>query len=143
MQQDPFKDYGLLQYLSDMQLQEVIKRPLESAKHGGFPEHFSNYYKRMNPSDKRTDRSIMDMAINFAGGYDAAARGFPKDSLMRMARHYQSRDYDERPQDSIQDYYENIAGVEAYDPNVGRLSMEDLYRLAMQYAKEKHGSIGQ
>ena len=142
-QTNPFENYGLMQYLADMQLQEVMKRPLETGKHIAFPEAFSNYYKRKNPDEKRTDRSIMDMAINFAGGYDSAARGFPKESLKRMARHYQSRDYEERPEDSIQDYYENMAGVDAYNPELGRVSMDNLYEMALKYAKDKHGLMGQ
>lgn len=142
-QADPFKDYGLLQFLSDAQLQEVAKRPIETAKHIAFPQHFASYFKQKNPDAKRTDRSLMDMAINYAGGYDWAARGTNPESAKRMARHYQSRDYDERPDDSIADYYENVAGIDAYDPETGRMSMDDLYNAAMQFAQRQKGLIGQ
>ena len=44
-------------------------------------------------------------------------------------------DYGDRPEDSIQDYYENVAGIDAFSGE--RATDEELARMAVEYARGK------
>jgi len=138
---DPFKDYGLLDSISDINPLTVARNPYDYAMHMLFPDKIkrklqANYSEL---GDKRIDRGLLDMAINFAGGYDWAAReGVSPQAAKEMARHYQARGYDERPDDSVNDYYENLAGIDLASQGTERLSDSDLMRFAVQYAKDRH-----
>jgi hypothetical protein len=94
---------------------------------------------RENPElGPRVDRGLLDMAINFAGGYDWAAReGISPQVAKEMARAYQYKGYADRPEDSIQDYYENVAGIEAFTGE--RVPAGKLIDMAIEYARNKAG----
>ena len=143
---DPFKDYGLLNFISDMNLGTVLSNPHDAALHANFPDNIARQLKAnySELGDKRTDRGMLDMAINYAGAYDWAAReGVSQQAAQEMARHYQSKDYDERPNDSINDYYENLAGIKLAGRTPERLSNSDLMELAVQYAKDRYSKQSQ
>ena len=67
--------------------------------------------------DKRPDRSAMDKAVNYAGGYDWGIReGVDPLDAIPTGRAYQLRQYmnePERREDAILDYLENTAGLRA------------------------------
>tara|TARA_R110001606_G_C14862004_1_gene588632 strand:+ start:42 stop:500 length:459 start_codon:yes stop_codon:yes gene_type:complete len=143
---DLFKDYGLLDSASDLNLMTLFSNPHDAALHSMFPDNIARNLKSNYPElgDTRIDRGLLDMAINFAGGYDWAARdGVSKDAAKGMARHYQNRGYDDRPEDSINDYYENEAGINLVDKSQPRLSNSDLMELAVQYAKDRYSRQSQ
>ena len=137
MADNPFENYGLLQRLSDHNLMTVIRNPIDTMQHLSFPEAIAQRMMRENPElGPRVDRGLLDMAINFAGGYDWAAReGISPQVAKEMARAYQYKGYADRPEDSIQDYYENVAGIEAFTGE--RVSHERLMDMALQYARQK------
>ena len=143
---DPFKDYGLFDSISDLSLWTLGTNMIDAGQHSNFPTNIArelkSKYKELG--DTRIDRGLLDMAINFAGGYDWAARdGVSQEAAKDMARHYQARAYDERPNDSINDYYENVAGVELAGRTTDRLSNSDLMALAVQYAKDRYSKQAQ
>jgi len=117
----------------------VIKNPIDVMQHISFPQAMSDRIQRKYPElGPRVDRGLLDMALNFAGGYDWAAReGITPEVAKEMARAYQYRHYGSRPEDSIQDYYENVAGIDAFTGN--RVSNEALIDMALRYAREKAG----
>ena len=143
---DPFKDYGLLDSMSDINPLTVVRNPHDYAMHMLFPDKIkrkleANYRELGN---KRADRGLLDMAINFAGGYDWASRdGVSNQAAQEMARHYQSRGYDDRPYDTVNDYYENLAGINLASQSKERLSDSDLMELAVQYAKDRYSRQSQ
>ena len=143
---DPFKDYGLFDSISDLNLMTLASNPHDAALHSMFPDRIARKLKAnyKDLGDTRIDRGLLDMAINFAGGYDWGSRdGVGQDAAKEMARHYQARGYGERPNDSINDYYENVAGVELAGRTPDRLSDSDLMALAVQYAKDRYSKQAQ
>ena len=79
--------------------------------------------------------------MNYMGGYDMMARSpDTPQKVQALAKAYQYRDYGSRPNDSIGDFWENIAGANAYDPKAGRLSDKDLYAKAMEYAQNRYNA---
>jgi len=139
MADDPFKDYGFFDALWEMNPMTVIKNPIDTVQHLSFPQAMSDRILRKYPElGPRVDRGLLDMALNFAGGYDWAAReGITPEVAKEMARSYQYGDYGSRPEDSIQDYYENVAGIDAFTGD--RVSHEALIDMALRYAREKAG----
>jgi len=139
MADNPFKDYGFFNALWESNPMTVIKNPIDVMQHISFPQAMSDRILRKNPElGPRVDRGLLDMALNFAGGYDWAAReGITPEVAKEMARAYQYRHYGSRPEDSIQDYYENVAGIDAFTGN--RVSNEALIDMALRYAREKAG----
>ena len=137
MADDPFKDYGLMQRIKDMHIGTALWNPQDVAQHINFPEAMRSRMVRMDPGlGPRVDRGILDMAVNFAGGYDWAAReGISPEVAMDMAKAYQYGDYADRPEDSIQDYYENVDGIKAFTGD--RMSHESLINMALEYARKK------
>ena len=139
MADNPFENYGLLQRISDHNLMTVLRNPVDAMQHISFPEAVAQRIMRENPElGPRVDRGLLDMAINFAGGYDWAAReGISPQVAKEMARAYQYKSYADRPEDSIQDYYENVAGIEAFTGE--RVSTGKLIDMALEYARNKAG----
>lgn len=139
MADNPFENYGLLQRISDHNLMTVLRNPVDAMQHISFPEAVAQRIMRENPElGPRVDRGLLDMAINFAGGYDWAAReGISPQVAKEMARAYQYKGYADRPEDSIQDYYENVAGIEAFTGE--RVSTGKLIDMALEYARNKAG----
>lgn len=75
MADNPFENYGLLQRIKDHNLMTVLANPVDAMQHIAFPEAVAQRIKREYPElGPRVDRGLLDMAINFAGGYDWAAR---------------------------------------------------------------------
>ena len=139
MADNPFENYGLLQRISDHNLMTVLRNPVDAMQHISFPEAVAQRIMRENPElGPRVDRGLLDMAINFAGGYDWAAReGISPQVAKEMARAYQYKGYADRPEDSIQDYYENVAGIEAFTGD--RVPTGKLIDMALEYARNKAG----
>jgi len=137
MADNPFENYGLMERLLDYNPMTVIRNPIDTMQHLAFPEAIAQRIMRENPElGPRVDRGILDMAINFAGGYDWAAReGITPQAAKEMARAYQYRDYAERPDDAIQDYYENVAGIDAFTGE--RVPTSSLIEMALEYARNK------
>lgn len=137
MADNPFENYGLLQRISDHNIPTVLANPIDAMQHISFPEAVAQRIMRENPElGPRVDRGLLDMAINFAGGYDWAAReGISPQVAKEMARAYQYKGYADRPEDSIQDYYENVAGIEAFTGE--RVPTSKLIDMALEYARNK------
>lgn len=141
-----YEKYGILEAISDANLGTYLGNIGESVDHSGFPDKFASEFKRAYPdAGKRYDRSLTDMAINYAGGYDWGVRdAIDPDAARKMGKAYQYKDYilgdDARKYDSEQDYLENLAGVEAGISSRGsRVPMNDLLEMAYQYALQKQG----
>ena len=139
MADDPFKDYNIFKQLWESNIRTVAANPIDAMQHTSFPQAMSNRILRANPElGPRVDRGLLDMALNFAGGYDWAAReGITPEVAKEMARSYQYKDYGSRPEDSIQDYYENVAGIDAFTGE--RVPHESLINMALEYARKKAG----
>lgn len=139
MADNPFADYGLLQRIRDHNIPTVLANPIDALQHISFPEVVAQRMMREYPElGPRVDRGLLDMAINFAGGYDWAAReGISPQVAKEMARAYQYKGYADRPEDSIQDYYENVAGIEAFTGE--RVPTSSLIEMALEYARNKAG----
>lgn len=135
---NPYENYGLLDMLKDANIPHYLGNFKQAMKHADMPEVYARQLRQMYPElDKRVDRGILDMALNYAGAYDYAARpGIDPEKAREMARAYQYRDYNERPEDTIQDYYENVAGINAFTGQ--RMSDEDLLRQAYEFARQKY-----
>lgn len=142
MADNPFENYGLLQRIKDHNLMTVLANPVDAMQHIAFPEAVAQRIKREYPElGPRVDRGLLDMAINFAGGYDWAAReGISPQVAKEMARAYQYKGYADRPEDSIQDYYENVAGIDAFTGD--RVPTSQLIEMALEYAKRKKSEDG-
>lgn len=141
-----YDNYGILQALGDANLGTYLGNLGESMDHSAFPEKFAQAFRQAYPdAGKRYDRSLTDMAINYAGGYDWGARdAIDPQAAREMGKAYQYKDYllgdDARKYDSEQDYLENLAGVEAGIAARGsRAPMEDLLKMAYEYALQKQG----
>jgi hypothetical protein len=134
---NPYRDYRAGEWWNDAMLKNDIPGKDE---HLDYYNNLPGLIKRLDPKQDVTkiDRGLMDMVMNYMGGYDMMARAPErKNDVQALAKAYQYGDYGSRPNDSIGDFWENIAGVNAYDPQVGRLSDIDLYNQAMQFAKDR------
>ena len=111
----------------------------------GFSDHYKYYreqvpqiIRQFEPDYKRVDRGLFDVITNYMGGYDAAARAPQNlDELRTLSKAYQYGDVLMRPNDASHDYIENIAGIDAYNQDVGRVPDAQLYEMAKRYAEEK------
>jgi hypothetical protein len=135
---NPYENYGILDMLKDANFSHYAKNAVQAWEHAGMPEQYSRQLKKMYPEiGNRVDRGILDMALNYAGAYDFAARpGVDPEKAKEMARAYQYRHYGSRPEDTIQDYYENVEGINAFTGQ--RMSDEDLLRQAYEFARQKY-----
>ena len=120
----------------------------EADKHGSYPDELSARLKTSYVEDlgnSRENRTPLDVAINYGGGYDFAANPqIPAQDVRDMAKAYQLWDYmtsfkDKAKEDAIGDYYENMAGVEAGIKGRprGRMSEQDIARESAEYGKRK------
>lgn len=136
-QQNPYENYGILQMLSDANIPHYLSNMSQAMEHAKMPEIYSRKLKEMYPDiGNRVDRGLLDMALNYASAYDYAARVPDPEIARQMARAYQYRDYGSRPEDTIQDYYENVAGINAFTGK--RMSDEDLLKQAYEFARKKY-----
>ena len=110
------------------------------------PEQYAQYFKQHYPEmgSLRVNRGPLDVAINYAGGYDWAARPevSPEDAR-NMARQYQLSDYvlpGRKESNEVADYAQNMAGVEralADREQNRQRSHEEVAALARKYAEEE------
>ena len=103
-------------------LYNQIKYPEQVQQHGEYPDHLSAQLQYSNPElgYSRQNRTPLDSAINYGGGYQWAAN--PNVSYQdadKLAKAYQLTDYlkaglfgdKQGKQDAYRDYMENMAGV--------------------------------
>lgn len=137
---NPYRDYRMGEWWDDQayRFDDDFKGKDE---HTAYYNSLPSMIREMDPSMKdvkRTDRGLLDMVMNYMGGYDMMARSpDTPQKVQALAKAYQYGDYGSRPNDSIGDFWENIAGTQAYDAKVGRLSDKELYDQAVQFAKDR------
>lgn len=145
---NPYADYMPNEFISDLNIGTLMGRPMQALEHSAWPDKFAKaFYEAYPDVERRKDRNLADMAINYGGAYDWGVReGMDPDIARRQAKHYQARDYiggllsgdKARAQDSIDDYNENFAGIMAgYRDQGKRKSMDDLVKEAYDYAMMK------
>jgi hypothetical protein len=149
---NPFANYMPNEFMADMNLPTAAMHIPSTINHFAFPDKFAEaLYAQYPELERRKDRNVADMAINYGGAYDWGNRDFiDPETARQMAKHYQARDYfkgllqdkPERVQDSIDDYNENFAGIMAgYRDQGNRKSMDDLVKEAYAYAMQKKGLL--
>jgi hypothetical protein len=117
----------------------------QAEEHGKYPDILSAALKEKyldQVGNSRVNRSPLDAAINYGGGYDFGVRGdVPPEVARDMAKSYQYTDYFFSPftgpkADAVGDYYENMAGVEAgIKERARRASEEDIARRSAEYGR--------
>jgi hypothetical protein len=117
----------------------------QAVEHGKYPDALSSELKKNYLDDlgnSRVDRSPLDVALNYGGGYDFGVRqDIPADVARDMGKAYQYTDYFFSPftgpkSDAIGDYYENMAGVEAGIKERGRRATEaEIQRRSAEYGR--------
>lgn len=135
---NPYENYNLLDYLSDIPYSDVPS--FFTSGHIGYYNRSPEMIREMRPdlAGPRVDRNMQDMMLNFIGGYDMAARGMDPERAAAGARAYQYMDYLRgREEDAAGDYMENVAGIQAFNPEVGRLPDMELIRLAEEFARKR------
>ena len=150
--EDPFYNYTPYDFVSDLNIPTLVRHPMQALEHSAWPDKFADaLYAQYPDLERRKDRNVADMAINYGGAYDWGVRpDIDPETARQMAKHYQARDYvggllrndPARAQDSIDDYNENFAGVMAgYRDQGNRKSMDDLVKEAYMYAMQKKGLL--
>lgn len=138
---NPYEDYGILDLLMDIPYSEGHK--FYTTGHTTYYNNAPQMIEKLRPelAGKRVDRNLQDQMLNFIGGYDMAARGMSPEAAISGARAYQGKQYlfSDRKPDAIGDYEENVAGIQAYNPEQGRLSDEALIDLALKFAQQRMG----
>jgi hypothetical protein len=148
---DPFADMSMLDKVS-LLARGAKKRYIDhydaASKHGAYPDQLAAALKDkylVELGNSRRNRTPLDVAINYGGGYDFAAnKAVPAQDVRDMAKAYQLFDYmtsirDSAKADAIGDYYENMAGVEAglAGRSRGRMPESEIQRLSAEYGKKK------
>jgi hypothetical protein len=128
---------------------QTISNPQSILGHGKYPERLSSQLQYQYPElgNVRQNRTPLDVAINYGGGYDWAARSkMNQQDAQSLAKAYQLADYikygllmnPEGQQDSVQDYLENVAGInKAIQDNGAMLNNPSLLKKSADYAKTK------
>lgn len=108
----------------------MIAHPLQYSSHSNYPEQLKQQLAKDSPDLGlvRLNRSPLDTAINYGGGYQfGALPSADLESADKMAKAYQLIDYlyaetPQQKQDAWKDYQENMAGVRAAiaDKKVGK-----------------------
>ena len=145
---DPFADLGIMDKakLLGKAIKYRVQYNKQAEEHGKYPDVLAAALKekyREQVGNSRVNRSPLDAAINYGGGYDFGVRGDIPPAVARdMAKAYQYTDYFFSPftgpkSDAIGDYYENMAGVEAGIKERGRRASEaDIQRRAAAYGRK-------
>jgi hypothetical protein len=142
-EQNPFEGYNILDRIAGIPLGTAISSPLDSLMHLSYTDTIPQRITRERPRlydelGGRVDRNQIDMMTNFMGAYDWMARmGDDPQNAIEAAKSYQYKSYADRPQDSIMDFYENKAGINAFDPSVGRVDDATLIDMAERYALDR------
>jgi len=136
---NPYSDYNLVEWYNDQSHRFGDDGVQGTMDHASYYNKLGGLMKSFDPDiGKRQDRGLVDMIANYMGGYDMIARDpSNKDKVSKLAKAYQYGDYGTRPVDAIGDYWENMAGVSAYNPEEGRLADKDLFNQAKQYAQDR------
>jgi hypothetical protein len=117
----------------------------EANDHGAYPDDLSGRLKTKYAEqlgNSRENRTPLDVAINYGGGYDFGARkNVAPEDARQMAKAYQLLDYmtsfrKKEINDAIQDYYENMQGVEAGIAGRGKGRMPES---GIEEASRKYG----
>jgi len=117
----------------------------QAVEHGKYPDALSSELKKNyldTVGNSRVNRSPLDVALNYGGGYDFGVRqDIPADVARDMGKAYQYTDYFFSPftgpkSDAVGDYYENMAGVEAGIKERGRRATEaEIQRRSAEYGR--------
>ena len=126
---------------------DTFNEPGVLFQHLMYPEQLKVLLNQYNPElgTTRTDRSALDRAINYGGGYQfGATSSLPIEDIDKMAKAYQLRGYlidqftgasPERLRDASMDYYENMQGVRAARSE--KDAKANIRKKAAEFAKSK------
>lgn len=121
----------------------MVAHPLQYTSHSNYPEQLKQQLASQSPNLglERVNRSPLDMAINYGGGYQfGSLPSADLESADKMAKAYQLIDYlyaetPKQKQDAWKDYQENMAGVRAAIANKRVGKKVDIPTISTQYAK--------
>ena len=145
---DPFAELSVLDKaaLLAKAAKYRIQYNKQATEHGKYPEELLLTLKakyRDQVGNSRIDRSPLDAALNYGGGYDFGVRqDIPADVARDMGKAYQYTDYFFSPftgpkSDAVGDYYENMAGVEAgIKERSHRASDAEIQRRSAEYGQK-------
>lgn len=121
----------------------MIMHPLQYSSHSNYPEQLKQQLMQQSPNLGlvRVNRSPLDQAINYGGGYQfGSLPSADLESADKMAKAYQLIDYlyaetPQQKQDAWKDYQENMAGVKAAIENKRVGKKKDIPTISKQYVK--------
>lgn len=121
----------------------MIMHPLQYSSHSNYPEQLKQQLAQQSPNLglTRINRSPLDVAINYGGGYQfGSLPSADLESADKMAKAYQLIDYiyaetPQQRQDAWKDYQENMAGVKAAIENKRVGKKKDIPTISTQYAR--------
>jgi hypothetical protein len=152
---DPFANLSMLDKakLLAKAAKYRIQYNKQAVEHGKYPDALSSELKKNyldTVGNSRVNRSPLDVALNYGGGYDFGVRqDVPADVARDMGKAYQYTDYFFSPftgpkSDAVGDYYENMAGVEAGIKERGRRATEaEIQRRSAEYGKRSSKMLPQ
>lgn len=121
----------------------MVMHPFQYNSHSNYPEQLKQMLANQSPNLGlvRTNRSPLDQAINYGGGYQfGTLPSADLESADKMSKAYQLIDYldaetPQQKQDAWKDYQENMAGVRAAlaDKRVGK--KKNIPAISTQYAR--------
>lgn len=119
----------------------LFTHPISYVEHGLYPEQLKLALAK-DLGTSRTNRSPLDVAINYGGGYQfGTIPSVTESDADKMAKAYQLWDYmnaktPQNEQDAWKDYQENMAGVRQAiaDKRVG--IKKDIPAISNQYARK-------
>ena len=119
----------------------LVSHPISYFEHAFYPEHLKVQLAK-DLGTERTNRSPLDVAINYGGGYQfGTIPSVTEQDADKMAKAYQLWDYmnaknPQSEQDAWKDYQENMAGVRAAiaDKKVG--NRKDIPTISTQFARK-------
>ncbi len=132
-------------------LMQSVLHPIEHWNHSGYPSELSDSLVQKNPEVgfQRYDRTPLDVAINYGGGYQyATSPTVSYDQAANRAKAYQLSGYlvdgmlgnKDRQVDAVKDYEENLAGIKQAieDKRVNSIMNDDKIRqMSAKYGKQK------
>jgi hypothetical protein len=120
-----------------------FRHPISYVEHALYPEQLKVQLSK-DLGNERTNRSPLDVAINYGGGYQfGTIPSVTLDEADKLAKAWQLRDYmmaknPHLEQDAWKDYQENMAGVRAAieAKRTGNVVEKDkIYKEAAKYGK--------
>lgn len=146
-QMSPWQKLQTLMQGYGIGIRDTFSEPKVLFNHLMYPEQLKVMLNQYNPEIgmTRTDRSPLDRAINYGGGYQfGSTSSLPIEDIEKMAKAYQLRGYlldqltgasPERLRDASMDYYENMEGVRAAREE--KESKPNIRKKSAEYAKRK------